>query len=458
MQTSTITDNVNSKFSPQKTKWILGGIFFFSVIFRVAVSFYLGNTVEILPGTHDQVSYHNLAVRFINGYGFTFGERWWPITAADTPTAHWSYLYTFYLILVYSVFGPNPLIARIIQAIIVGILQPWVAYKIGHHIFNQKVGLVSAAITAFYIYFIYYSATLMTETFYILTVMVSLYFAIKLVEASRERQNKQITKFMLLLGLTLGTAVLLRQLVMLMIPFIFAWVWWSGRKTGQKSLIPALIGSGILIVVMIIPFTIYNYSRFDRFVLLNTNAGYAFFWGNHPIYGTRFESILPPEMGTYEGLIPVELHHLDEAALERELLNRGIQFILDDPGRYILLSLSRIPPYIMFWPSPESGLISNISRVFSFGIAWPFMLVGLFYAPFSRVLKEKLRLEAPLMLLYTFIVIYAGIHIMTWTLIRYRLPIDAILVIFAALILVHLWYFFWQKRENRKTSHLEMAN
>ena len=263
---------------------------------------------------------------------------------------------------------------------------------------------------------------------------------------------------MLFLGLMLGTAVLLRQLVMLMIPFIFAWVWWSGRKTGQKSLIPALIGSGILIVVMIIPFTIYNYSRFDRFVLLNTNAGYAFFWGNHPIYGTRFESILPPEMGTYEGLIPVELHHLDEAALERELLNRGIQFILDDPGRYILLSLSRIPPYIMFWPSPESGLISNISRVFSFGIAWPFMLVGLFYAPFSRMLKEKLRLEAPLMLLYTFIVIYAGIHIMTWTLIRYRLPIDAILVIFAALILVHFWYFFWQKRENRKTSHLEMAN
>jgi len=361
------------------------------------------------------------------------------------------------LIFVYKIFGANPIVARILQAIIVGLLQPILVYKIGEHIFNRKIGLISAAITAFYIYFIYYSGALMTESFYFLAIMASLYISMKLVAANRDGQNKQIIKLMLLLGLSLGAGVLLRQLMLLFIPFLFLWVWWSGRKTGKKSLIPALIGSGLLVILMILPFTIYNYSRFDRFVLLNTNAGYAFFWGNHPIYGTHFEPILPPEMGTYEGLIPEELRHLDEAALEKELLNRGIQFILDDLGRYILLSLSRIPPYFMFWPSPESGLISNISRVFSFGITWPFMLIGLFYAPFSNQLKQKLRIEAPLMLLYIFIVVYAGIHILTWTLIRYRLPIDAILVIFAALSLERLWYFI-QKKWGRKSSELEMAN
>jgi len=143
-------------------------------------------------------------------------------------------------------------------------------------------------------------------------------------------------------------------------------------------------------------------------------------------------------MGTYQDLIPEELHHLDEAALDQELLGRGIQFILDDVPRYLLLSLSRIPPYIMFWPSPESSLISNISRVFSFGIFWPFMLIGLIFAPFSKFLKIKLRLESPLTLIYLFVLIYAGIHILTWTLIRYRLPIDAVTIIFASLIFVHL--------------------
>jgi hypothetical protein len=189
---------------------------------------------------------------------------------------------------------------------------------------------------------------------------------------------------------------------------------------------------------MILPFTVFNYFQFDRFVLLNTNAGYAFFWGNHPIYGSNFEPILPSEMGSYQELIPTELHHLDEAALDSALLSRGIQFIIDDIPRYILLSLSRIPPYFMFWPSPDSSLISNLSRVFSFGVLWPFMIFGMGYAPFSKYLKQKLSLEAPLMLLYIFIFIYAAIHILTWTLIRYRLPIDAIAVIFAALTFAHI--------------------
>ena len=44
----------------------------------------------------------------------------------------------------------------------------------------------------------------------------------------------------------------------------------------------------------------------------------------------------------------------------------------------------------------------------------------------------------PLFLLYMFIVVYTGIHILTWTLVRYRLPVDAVLVIFAGLAMVDL--------------------
>ena len=102
--------------------------------------------------------------------------------------------------------------------------------------------------------------------------------------------------------------------------------------------------SGSLIVLIVLPFTIFNYLRFDRFVLLNTNAGYALFWSNHPIYGTQFVPILTDEMGSYLELIPEELLSLDEAALDQELLKIGVGFILEDPLRYLVLSISRIPP------------------------------------------------------------------------------------------------------------------
>jgi hypothetical protein len=44
----------------------------------------------------------------------------------------------------------------------------------------------------------------------------------------------------------------------------------------------------------------------------------------------------------------------------------------------------------------------------------------------------------PLVLLYLVLFVYTAIHILTWTQIRYRMPIDAILVVFAALAIGEL--------------------
>ena len=409
-----------------------------SVVIRVIAALYLGNSVEVLPGTFDQVSYHNLALRVVDGHGFTFGEPWWPATAAGAPTAHWSFLYTGYLILVYKVFGLNPVVARIIQAVIVGLLQPYLAYRIARYVFNPVTGLAAAILTAFYAYFIYYSATLMTEPFYILAILGSLLISMRIVgkvPSENPEPSSPLPKenvwMGVYLGLALGTAVLMRQLFLLVVPFIFLWVWWASGKRNWRS----LLISGLMIIVMVIPFTVFNYLRFDRFVLLNTNAGYALFWSNHPVYGTKFVPILTEDMGSYHALIPEELLALDEAAMDQELLKLGIGFIVDEPGRYLALTISRIPPYFIFWPSSASSLISNISRVSSFGILLPFMLYGLY-----RSFRERVKplVKQPLFLLYMFMVVYTGIHVLTWTLVRYRLPVDAVLVIFAGLAIVDI--------------------
>jgi 4-amino-4-deoxy-L-arabinose transferase-like glycosyltransferase len=415
---------------------ILVAILAVSVVARVFAAIYLGNSVVKLPGTFDQLSYHNLALRFVSGHGFTFGEPWWPATAADAPTAHWSYLYTGYLILIYKIFGLTPLIARIIQAVIVGVLQPYLAYRIGRYLFNPLTGLAAAFLTAIYAYFIYYSATLMTEPFYIVAILASLLISMhmvhKEVSIGDEQADIKIQENLwvgVLLGLTLGIAILMRQIYLLVVPFVFAWIWWASGKRLWRS----LMISALTIILMVIPFTISNYLRFERFVLLNTNAGYALFWSNHPVYGTNFVPILTNDMGSYDSLIPEELLSLDEASLDQELLKLGIGFIAEDPLRYLQLSISRIPPYFMFWPTAESSLISNLSRVFSFGIMLPFMLYGLYRSYIGRV---KPLVRQPLFLLYMFIILYTGIHILTWTLVRYRLPVDAVLLIFAGLALV----------------------
>ncbi len=421
--------NINKSFFNLIKAQPLLSILVVSVLLRVMVAFYMGNEVVELPGIFDQVSYHNLALRVLGGHGFTFGEMWWPITRAGEPTAHWSFPYTLYLVGIYAVFGAYPVVARILQAVIVGILHPYITYRIGERTFGRIIGLIAATVTSIYIYYIYYGAALMTEPFYITSILFSLFFAIQLADGGNKQKD---LKLGLALGISIGLTVILRQVFLLFVPFLFLWIWIARFKLTRNLPLLSTILSFALVALFILPITLYNYSRFHRFVLVNTNSGYAFFWGNNPIYGTRFIPILStPE---YQAMIPEEVRHLDEAALDSELLGRGIQFVTQDPKRYILLSLSRIPPYFMFWYSPESSTLSNISRIGSFGIFLPFMLYGMFLG--IRKTSSILNLLiSPQGLLLLFALVYSGVHILTWTLIRYRLPVDAVLIPFAGLAL-----------------------
>ncbi len=448
-------------------------IILLSITLRVAAAFYLDDEVVNLPGTADQISYHTLALRVLDGHGFTFGQAWWPVTAANEPTAHWSYLYTIYLAAVYTIFGPHPLAARLIQAIMVGALQPYLIYRIAIQTFGthpisessfqgrvvnrsteknvtgefphlpasivHKIPLLAAGITAIYVYFAYYAAALMTESFFIVALLGSITLTIDL---TRCTTNSQCRNMAIASGLAISITVFLRQLFLLFVPFLLLWLILSTYKRYAWSQLALAVFIPIVVVILaILPVTIYNYTRFERFVLLNTNAGYVLFWGNHPIHGTRF--IDASEMGeTYQKLVPSELRHLDEAALDQALLKRGVQFILDDPERYVYLSLSRIPAYFKFWPDPDSGKVSNVARVSSFGVFLPFILYGLFRLSFNTRYSTPATffVQPPfsVILLYLFVVIYTAVHLLTWALIRYRLPVDAVLLIFAALAIADL--------------------
>ena len=422
------------------------GLLVLSALARLTSAFYLGSTVEILPGTHDQVSYDSLAARVVGGHGFTFGTDWWPATRAGEPTAHWSYLYTLYLTLVYWIVGLNPLIARIIQALVVSFLHPWFTWRIGTRLFGETTGLIAAGLVAVYGYFVYYAGALMTESFYIVSILWSLDMALRVSAKSFERRRVS-GKDWFLLGLALGTTVLLRQVFLFFVPILLGWVFFAYRWGERRSLgyYRGVLTVGVVLILMIAPWSLRNYKAFGQFVLLNTNAGFAFFWGNHPIHGKSFIPILRDEDPSYGSLIPAHLRELDEASMDKALLKEGVGFVLQDPLRYAILSLSRFKEFFKFWPSSESGLASNIVRVLSFGMLSPFMLLGVIIVLYSIVgRREWWKLDRTNVLVHghvlllLFISYYTVMHLLSWTLVRYRLPVDAVLVLFGGVGIVWL--------------------
>jgi hypothetical protein len=418
-----------------------------AVVLRLISAAYQGNTVTDLPGIYDQISYDGLAQRVADGFGFSFAEGHWPATGAGEPTAHWSYLYTLYLAAIYKLIGPYPVLARLLQAGIAGIFQTILIWRIGTRLFNPLVGLIAAALNAIYIYFIYYAGALVTETFYITSILWTFDSAFRITAVNGDPGQGSPRRIEWLeLGLASGVTLLLRQVFLPFLPFLFLWIWWNLPEVSETqwkrrlrwSTLKGLFLAGVVVGLLILPFTIRNYRAFGTFVLLNTNAGFAFFWGNHPIHGTSFMSVLPGGGTSYLDLIPPELLSLNEAELDRALLERGIAFVVEDPGRYFLLSISRLYDFFEFWPTSESGFVSNLSRVGSFGIALPFIVYGCWMEANQAWKVQSAGLRSAIILLAGFIVIYTLIHLASWTLIRYRLPVDAVLLIFAAFGIEHL--------------------
>jgi hypothetical protein len=85
-----------------------------------------------------------------------------------------------------------------------------------------------------------------------------------------------------------------------------------------------------------------------------------------------------------------------------------------------------------FWFEDGATLESNLLRFLSFGLLLPFFVAGLLLS-----LRDWRRC----MLIYLFVAVFNLLHILTWAGIRYRLPVDAVLMPFAALAVWHLARF-----------------
>ena len=397
-----------------KYQRILTLILVAAVLIRIPIAFYMGDQVTVLPGIQDQVSYDALAQSLLDGRGYSFTKNWYPFTPAYTPTAHWSFIYPPYLAGVYAITGYHPLAARLLQAVVGGALICFLVYRIGRRVVNEETGLVAAGLAAVYGYFIYYNAALMTETFFIVLVLLTLYLGIKL------KENPTLILW-IGLGFSLGLAGLLRQTILLFAPFLLFWLFMELRGRGIRwwhFTLPIVV-----IIVLVAPWTIRNYQVYGEFLLLNSNAGYALFASNNPNLGTdwRNDVVVVP--------VPEELKGQNEAKLDKALTRKGIEYILSDPERYLWLTLDKTLEYFWFWPSSTSGRISNLNRVLSFGLYLPFMLLGLILS-FSRW-----RAFVPL---YLYIIIHTSIHLLSWPAPRYRLSVDAVSMVFAALALLEL--------------------
>lgn len=389
-----------------------------AAVARVVVAFYLGDSATSWP-VHDQDSYDALAQRVLAGKGFTFDRAWYPWVPPNTPTSYFSGSMVLYLVAIYAVVGHHPLAARLVTAAI-GTVTCYLMYRLGRRLAGVQVGLITAGIGAVYAYLVYYSATLMTETIFIAAILLAL-------DTSFDLVTKSSWTRWLRLGVCLAIAVLFRMAVL---PFAILLIVWIVLKSRERPPLRAVLVPFVVIVLAVAPWTARNYELYGRFMLLESQFGHVFWSGNYPGRDVNFDF----ENSAWVAPLPASVARLNEADKSYALLRLGIQNVIEDPGHFLLLSLNRLKVLFMFWPSPYSSTISNLARVLSFGVTLPFMLYGL---------ALSFRSWRRYMIIYLFMILHISVYAASWALIRYRLPIDPLLIMFAALALVDIRSRAW---------------
>jgi len=350
-------------------------------------------------------------------------------------------LYPYFMALVYAIAGPSQLALKAVQCGL-GVATCALVAVLAREHFDRRVALVAAAIAALYPMLIFYGGTLMVVNLQVPLVLLVL------IAIARARRSPTGGRW-LMAGLLLGGSALARQTTLLFAPFaLFALVWTLRDPPSTSRLVKLAAVFCVGVTVPILPFTLNNYRVAQDLVLLNSTGGANLYMGNN----ARSTGVwAPPPIGNVRVDNPMAMRDAFAAAAEAEVgrplapsaisafwSRRALDYAIDNPRAWMVLALRKLLLFLHAWEVWNNRSIT-VSSDFSwvlrlplpgFAVVGPLGLLGLILC--GRRLKE-------LFPLYAMLAAYLAAALAFFVLSRYRMPAVAVLMVFAAVALVHLW-------------------
>lgn len=297
-------------------------------------------------------------------------------------------------------------------------------YKTAAALFGERVGFLSAAISAFYPPFIYYAARPLRESLLTLLSVAGIW---ALVDAYRRRK----TALFAAAGAVNSIGALTNTTFL---PFgacaAPAWLLFLLRREPRRALLWTAVYLAAFVLVYS-PWPVRNYLVFHRFVAGTAGAGGTVFYTNQ---------IVPSEVGGLDEERRIvaadpayqEAAKLDRVEADRFFWKKGMERVKADPARFARLCLKRF--FVDQWrivprprPFEQSYVLLKWTAILSNGWIVPLGLIGLLFLGGLRPPEAGW--------IGLFILSYNSIYAAILSMLRYRQPIMPWIIIFAALAL-----------------------
>ncbi len=334
----------------------------------------------------------------------------------------------------FKLFGPSPMPARILLAAI-GTLGCALVFVLGRRLFDERIGLIGAAMTAVLPTFVGFSPLFLSETAFAATLVASLIPAAALLQGLATESTPASTTSCRAAscGALIGLACYMRPSWLLWAPFVAGLSILAGRARPAAWIAALLIGGATFL--MLLPWALRNQRVTGHFVLTTLWMGPSLYDGLHPA------ATGDSEMSFFdnENLLAT----MSEYDVNREYSRRAREFALANPGRAIELGLIKLWRYWKPWPNAGQ---------FDSWPAWIAMLASslpLFAATLWGVWTRRPGWIA-LALTLGPVLYFAAIHSVFVGSIRYRLPAEYPMTLLAAAGAQAGFELFCRERQNAR--------
>ena len=322
-----------------------------------------------------------------------------------------------------AVFGPGW--PQLLIDIALSTVLVWLIYELTDAIFaSKRAAILAGAVAAVYPYFIFYSIVGLTETLF-MVLLLAAYLC--------WYRNAYIAASVFsVLGIL--TRPVLDPLAPLLLLYFAIAIRGLSFKAAAKYL---AIYAGIYCVLMA-PWWLHNYKAYQTFVRLNLGSGVALLSGNSPSNQTGgIDNNLEATMAPFGEIA-------DPVARDKAMQRAALNYIKEDPGRFLIQAAKRFQRFWSPWPQTEE-YSRPLYKLISFCSFIPVLLLALvFVVLYGRTYFLRI---APLLL---FIVYLNSLHLVFPASLRYRLPVEPFLIILAAAGAVHLVDRWSQKKPSRE--------
>lgn len=415
-----------------RTKLLI--IFFLFLLLRIIYCYFLG--WQEIPSGSDAISYNGYALAILN-------QPDW----LSNPSFLGDYRppgYPLFLALIYSIFGVKNLLAVYIFQAVIGTLTVYYIFRLSSSIFGEGKSFLALFWAGFYFFYLWYTGMILRETLVFFLIIFSfchLWLFFQSERPSHLFRSGNLWAF--IIGFTFLFHTDPRYLFyipFLAILFVIYCNFWTGVKTYSWVL--------AMLILLLVPWTIRNYIAYDGFVLINTRT-----------LDARQKNVSMRTKQLRTAMITETENKDYPSEQERTLIKRGqnpnnrtleeIEIIKKDiyPAStffqrklYWLVELWRPARFTAdYFPFPGArfqktwSFRHNVSGILCYGTLLPFMFVGIYF-----LIKERNNVWVFL----TFpIVVNTLLHILQWGRERYRIPIDAFIIILACYGMVVAYEF-----------------